>query len=246
MIQAKNLFNSTNAKMSKNLQEPQHWFFQNYFVSNQKVIKSIFVLFFFLYLIMFLCPQKSIAEVPNMVLLDFNNSNGAIVGKVVNSIQYDDYLEAEVEVSNPKFFWTKIIFVDISGVNPDPISAYAHLGFLGPVSSTIPFEPGFSFARFKLRFENEFAVSIGVDPTVESGPEAPIFNLAQVILTAAPAVPGVVTISKLEAMLEEMNNFKEILLLSPQHCQLYQLGKVKSSFIDQTWFVAPAAIAGVL
>ena len=38
----------------------------------------------------------------------------------------------------------------------------------------------------------------------------------------------------------------EFILLSPYHCQSYQLGNVRSCFIDQLWFVTLAAMAGVL
>ena len=44
-----------------------------------------------------------------------------------------------------------------------------------------------------------------------------------------------------------ISDFRElkIYLLSPYHFQWYQLGNVRSSFIDQMWFVTLAAIAGV-
>jgi len=144
------------------------------------------------------------------VIVDNSIWNGAVVGQVNWYQKHDTYLEAEVTVSNPKFFWTKLLIQNPHDVSIDPESLYANFGFLGPVSSTIPWEPGFATAKYNLRFDNETTINIGVDPTLNSGPEASFFNLAQIVLTAAPVPADALSLTTLSDMLEYIENTQEL------------------------------------
>ena len=67
-------------------------------------MKFCFVLVLSFCLALSLCPEKSVAEVPNTILIDNNNWNSAVLGRVIEYEQHEDYFEATVEVSNPHFF----------------------------------------------------------------------------------------------------------------------------------------------
>jgi hypothetical protein len=174
---------------------------------------QIVVFFAFLILLAFaIVSPEAQAEHPDYVIADYSVWNGAVTGQVIS---YDKNTgDAVVTISNPKYFWTKIVSQNPSpsdfSISPDKDSLYANFGFLGPVSSTIPWEPGFSTATYKIHFDKEGSVNIGVDPTLNSGPEASFFNLAQIVLTAAPVPTKALSMNHLTALLDYINDTKEL------------------------------------
>jgi parallel beta-helix repeat protein len=173
-----------------------------------KYIDFSAVIIFLILILLLAIPSKSNATVPDAVIVDHTYWNGAVVGEVVDYNKITGV--AIVRVSNPKVFWTKIIEQHISGVSIDKVGLYANFGFLGPVSSTIPWETDFAYAEYNITFDKPAEVSMRVDATFVSGPEAPFFNMAQIILSATPVLPAALSPAVLSDIVDYMKNTQEL------------------------------------
>jgi hypothetical protein len=173
--------------------------------------KAIHVFLYSALLILFsivIVSPEAQAKYPDYVIADYSIYNGAVTGQVVS---YDKNTgDAIVSISNPKYFWTKIVFTNLFGFSINNDSLYANFGFLGPASATIPWEPGFSTAQYKIHFDKQGVVNIGVDPTINNGPGASILNIAQILLTAAPSVASSISMNQLSDIFDFINDTNEI------------------------------------
>ncbi|MDZ7758843.1 MAG: IPTL-CTERM sorting domain-containing protein [Desulfovermiculus sp.] len=155
------------------------------------------------------------AQVPDRLIIDSSNWNGAVNGRLVDYNKTDSEYTAVVEVSNPHYFWTKLKFINMQNVSKEPYSTYAHFGYLGPASATIPWEPGFSSAYFKLKFEDEASVSIGLDPTNDNGGYSSLLNTLYATIKLAPIKnPLPISTSAINDALEIMESHIEFLEIS--------------------------------
>ncbi len=166
---------------------------------NQLFVPAIVFLIF-----VFFTATPSRGEVPNSLVVDWSNSNGAVTGEATPLTQHDDYAETEITITNPYAFWTKILVPpesDSYELTPDPFSIYSHIGYLAPNAS----------ARYRLRFYNQYLVSIGVGATLEHGWGAHALTVLQTLVYAAGG--GLLNIESVQHLDEVLTAIYKVELL---------------------------------
>ena len=138
--------------------------------------KTITMVAFVMLLLLFNPPVYG--AVPDYIILDHSNSNGAITGLADSLKQDGSHADTKVTITNTKSFWTTIkLPSENSTFTLTPISMYAKFGLIGPNKT----------ATYGLALSNESTVHLGVDPTLESGYDASMMNIMQIVLYAGGA-----------------------------------------------------------
>ncbi|MEI6262107.1 MAG: right-handed parallel beta-helix repeat-containing protein, partial [Deltaproteobacteria bacterium] len=138
--------------------------------------KTITMVAFVMLLLLFNPPVYG--AVPDYIILDHSNSNGAITGTAGPLTQKVGYANTDVSITNTKSFWTTIkLPPENSTFTLTPTNIYYSFGLIGPNKT----------ATYKLDFYKESMANLGVDPTLESGAGASIMNIVQILLTGLQA-----------------------------------------------------------
>ena len=138
--------------------------------------KTIAMVAFVMLLLLFNPPVYG--AVPDYIILDHSNSNGAITGTAGPLTQKVGYANTDVSITNTKSFWTTIkLPPENSTFTLTPTNIYSSFGLIGPNKT----------ATYKLDFYKESMANLGVDPTLESGAGASIMNIVQILLTGLQA-----------------------------------------------------------
>ena len=156
------------------------------------------------------------AEVPTAVVVDNSIAYGAICGSSSVIEIGEDSLRVSVTIENPKHFWTEIITpYESPAFKLEPKSIFAHIGYLPPDGS----------ATYEVTFYRSTSVLLGVDVTLESGPESALFNIFEIILKAIPGALDAANLEKFAEIIDDLKRFEEIVLAADY---LYQ-GRVFSA-----------------